>query len=244
MIPVVLLHGWGMRPDVFDGLRARLGNQRELHTVALPGYAGRPACEPYTIDTLARSVAAQAPVRCHVVGWSLGALVALEWARRATAQVADLALLGATPCFVERDDWPCAMARPVFDRFVAGVRNDTGATLWRFAALQAFGEPDVKAATQRLRANVSDVSDVPPPILMHGLDVLARTDLRAALPDIGQPALVVHGDRDALVPLAAAEYLGRTLPRARLSVMSGAAHAPFVSREAEVARGLLDFFDD
>jgi pimeloyl-[acyl-carrier protein] methyl ester esterase len=55
---------------------------------------------------------------------------------------------------------------------------------------------------------------------------------------------VVHGARDRLVPLAAGEYLSRNLPAARLEVMRGAAHAPFVSRARETAQVLEVFFDE
>ena len=39
-------------------------------------------------------------------------------------------------------------------------------------------------------------------------------DLRSVLERIRQPVLVIHGARDAVVPLAAGEYLARALPNA------------------------------
>jgi pimeloyl-[acyl-carrier protein] methyl ester esterase len=231
-----------MGPGVFDELRAQLAMHREVHALALAGYAGTAACEPYTLERLAQSAAAAAPARCHVVGWSLGAQVALEWARRAPQQVADLVLLGATPCFVRQGDWQCAMEPEVFHEFAAGVRDEPDGTLKRFASLQAFGDGDVKRVTRYLRAHLQ--SDVACTTLMGGLDVLSETDLRGVLCAIDQRALIVHGERDTLVPEAAGEYLARALPHGHFRAITGAAHAAFVSKEMEVRDATLEFFDD
>ena len=66
--------------------------------------------------------------------------------------------------------------------------------------------------------------------VMHdALQLLARTDLRPETGAISQPAVVVAGERDTLVPPAAGEWLSRTLPRASFRLIPGAAHAPFLS---------------
>jgi pimeloyl-[acyl-carrier protein] methyl ester esterase len=69
-------------------------------------------------------------------------------------------------------------------------------------------------------------------------------DLRKSLPRVAQPVLLLHGDRDSIVPLAAAEYLQRALTRARLDVFSGAAHAPFVAHAAGVAKRIAEFCNE
>jgi len=73
---------------------------------------------------------------------------------------------------------------------------------------------------------------------------LLNADLRDRLSAIDQPALVMHGDRDTLTPLAAGEYLSRHLPNARLAKVRGAAHAPFVSDAQGTGVLLKRFFDE
>lgn len=51
-------------------------------------------------------------------------------------------------------------------------------------------------------------------------------DVRARLGDIRQPALVIHGDQDGLVPLALGEELATGIPDARLVVLPGVGHLP------------------
>ncbi len=56
-----------------------------------------------------------------------------------------------------------------------------------------------------------------------------------------QRTLVIHGARDELVPVGAAEYLAAHLRDARLETLAGAAHAPFLSEPDRVAERIADF---
>ena len=242
MTPVVFVHGWGVRPAVFDSLRARL--KLETLAPALPGYDGASSCEPYTLSALTDVLASAAPIKCGVVGWSLGALIALAWAAARPAQVERLALIGATPCFVRRDDWSCAMKADVFDDFAHAFERDCEATLLRFAALQAFSDGAAKLVARRLRETLAScVSEDERTALAAGLRVLRESDVRQRLPAIAQPVLLVHGAQDQVVPVDAAHDLAGALPRAELMVMRDAAHAPFVSSPERVAHALTEFFD-
>jgi pimeloyl-ACP methyl ester carboxylesterase len=53
--------------------------------------------------------------------------------------------------------------------------------------------------------------------------------------------LILHGERDAIAPLAAGQYLQRSLPRAALEVFAGAAHAPFVLKPELTAGRIMEF---
>ena len=62
-----------------------------------------------------------------------------------------------------------------------------------------------------------------------------RRDSLADLPAWTAPALVVAGERDQLMPRSELETLARRIPRARLQVIGGAGHLPFLERPREVA---------
>jgi pimeloyl-[acyl-carrier protein] methyl ester esterase len=53
----------------------------------------------------------------------------------------------------------------------------------------------------------------------------------------------VAGQRDALIPLQAAQYLASNVLNGRLAVIRGAAHAPFLSHPDEFARHVVDFLN-
>lgn len=241
MKTLVVLHGWGVRASVFDPLREELADAFEVHAPALPGYDGSAACRPYDLATLAKRVAVAAPRRCSVIGWSLGGQVALAWAQQAPEQVERLAVIGTTPCFVQRESWDCAMTPRVLLDFATGLEADVSRTLKRFSLLQAQGDADPKSVAVALRSALAAPPAADAETLRGGLHILRDSDLRTSLGTVTAAALVVHGENDALVPLAAAEYLASKLPRGKLLAVPGAGHAPFISRARVVARALQAF---
>lgn len=241
---LVLLHGWGMNSSVWSELTGTLASRFRVHALDLPGQGGSDAGEPDTIEALADHVAREAPKRCGVCGWSLGGQVALSWARRAPLQVTRLALIATTPCFTQRSDWPHAVQAEVLNDFARALAHDCAAALRRFLVLQAQGDARSGRVARRLRQCLSEPCARNARALQRGLAILRDTDLRPQLHGIAQPALVVHGDRDALTPLAAGEHLSRALPNARLVVMRGAGHAPFASDPRTAGAQLADFFDE
>jgi pimeloyl-[acyl-carrier protein] methyl ester esterase len=175
-----------------------------------------------------------------VLGWSLGALIALAWAAAAPAQVERLVLVGGTPCFVRQADWRHGVEPDVFASFARDVRADRERTLRRFAALAAHGDADAKTVARALHAALADTRTTPE-TLLGGLRVLLGSDVRALLPRIAQPVLVVHGEQDQIAPCAAATYLAATLPRAQIEVIADAGHAPFVTHSGPIAERIERF---
>jgi pimeloyl-[acyl-carrier protein] methyl ester esterase len=168
------------------------------------------------------------------VGWSLGGQVALAAAARAPGRVRALVPVGATPCFVERPGWSGGMAPRDFDDFLARCAADPDATRARFLALTMRGDTAGRDGLRKLRALDSGAASPDHDALFDGLRVLATTDLVDALPTIRCPTLWLAGDRDAVVPPAASMAGARSQPRARVSCLPGAGHAPFLTHGREV----------
>jgi pimeloyl-[acyl-carrier protein] methyl ester esterase len=247
---VVLLHGWASHPQVFRGLALALEKPRALEkkcrvqVMALPGYNATPACTPYTLERIADTLAASAPKSCSVVGWSLGAQVAMTWAQRAPKQVQSLAVIAATPCFTQHSDWPHAVTPAVMRQFTAQIARDCPSVLRRFVALQSLNDTHAVSVAHKLRSALFTNPLPPQPVLEAGLEILRVADLRALLPTIQQPVLVVHGEHDAVTPCAAGEALSQALPHAQFQKVAGAGHAPFLSNPTAVAALLQAFFDE
>jgi pimeloyl-[acyl-carrier protein] methyl ester esterase len=241
---IVLLHGWGTGAGVWRELGAELAQRFRVHAVDLPGYGASPACEPYTPRRMAEELAAGLPAKCHVCAWSLGGHAALAWARLAPAQVARIALIAFNPCFTSRPGWPHGMAASELLAFSRALESNRAGTLARFALLQARGDRRERHVARRLRAALRAQGEPGPDALRRGLQILMNEDVRAVLAAVTQPVLVVHGERDALVPLGAAEFLSAALPHARLAVVDGAGHAPFLARPRQTGALLAGFFDE
>jgi len=230
MRPLVFLHGWGFGSRVWSPVVERLAATGDVRCIDLPGYGER----VMGIDDL--------PAGTVLCAWSLGALRALRWAVERPERISRLVLVGATPRFLQAPDWPHAQPPELLAGFAAGLAEDPAKTLRRFAALLNQGDAQAKTATRALAALIAQMPSTS--TLAAGLQELRDTDLRASIPAVRQPTLIIHGDRDPLMPLAAGRWLAAQLADARLAVVAGAAHGPFLSQPERFAGLLREFAHD
>ncbi|MCL2161934.1 MAG: alpha/beta fold hydrolase [Betaproteobacteria bacterium] len=240
------LHGWAMTPAVWQPLIAAIG-AFETHTPALPGHDGNIPFAAPALAAWADALAPALPLKATVIGWSLGALLALELARIHPDRVERLILLGATPRFVSTPDWPHGLDAATVSSFTDGYIGQPTQTLRRFLTLQTLGETSRRQLLPQLEAVAVPHTGVPLPALVDGLKILTGSDLRPQLAEIRQPVRLIHGSNDALMPLEAARRLTAALPCARLSVLEHCGHALPLSRPnecAEIIRASLDERDE
>jgi pimeloyl-[acyl-carrier protein] methyl ester esterase len=244
--PLVLLHGWALHAGLFTPLLPALARAHRVHAVDLPGHGHSAPPREWSMDAIVDALdatfgnAAQPP---DVLGWSLGGLLALAWARKHPTRVRRLVLAGTTPKFIAGEDWPHAMAAETMRRFVDELRIAYRPTLQRFLTLQVQGSEEGRATLAVLRQALHARGTPNPSVLSDALHVLTDTDVRALVPSILQPTLVVAGERDTLAPPEASAWLARTLPDARLTMIPGAGHAPFLSHAAAFLAAVEPFLD-
>jgi pimeloyl-[acyl-carrier protein] methyl ester esterase len=215
---VVFLPGWGFDNRVWQPVAERLAGKFRFARDLDSAPDGAIAC-----------------------GWSLGAMRALKSA--VAVRLSKLVLVGATPRFVQVPDWPCAQPPELLDGFAAAVTADPRAALRRFAALLNQGDERARDITRQLTALINERID-DPATLNAGLAELRDTDLRKSAVAVRLPTLIVHGERDPLMPLAAGRWLAEHMPNARLEIFSGAAHAPFLTQPDRFAELLQRFADE
>jgi len=199
---------------------------------------------PFTLDAVVDQLSAQFSEPLAVCGWSLGGQIALRWAMRQPEQVSRLVLVASTPCFVQRDGWSSAMAAETLAEFAAALQQNYALTLRRFLALQVRGSEQERELLVSLRSALFGRGEPDLTALQAGLEILRDCDLRSALPEVAQAALVIAGERDTLTPPQAAQYLASRMPAARLAMIGGAAHAPFLSHPDEFVKHVVDFLHE
>lgn len=203
-----LLRGGAIAPDLPGFGFSRTGGP---FAAALPSYSAR-AHADYALQLLdALGVA-----RAHVAGFSMGGAVALELARRAPERVASLSLVASIgvqelELFGSRE-----MNRLVHLGQWAALR---------FARdlLPHFGALDGAFFGVEYARNFTDTD---------------QSGLREILLGWDGPALIVHGERDFLVPPAAAREHARLVPQARLAMLGDASHFLPWAQTAELAAEL------
>ena len=241
---IVLLHGWGLHGGVFAALAEHMAAHYRVTLIDLPGH-GHSASFPQSLDlaALAEIVAAAAPPRAAWLGWSLGGMIAAQLALTAPARVAKLILVNSSPRFITGDDWPCAMDPAVIAGFAQALHEDYRGTLERFIALQIAPGAEGRETLRRLREMLLRFPAPAPQALNDGLAILRSADLRGRLPALRCPALVILGKRDRLVPAAVGPAIKTLLPEARIELIAGAGHVPFISHQPEFLTLLTPFLE-
>ncbi len=239
---LLLVHGWGMNEAVWHDLPHTLAPDPRATLPHLPGHGHSPydSARPSLADW-ARQVLEVAPESATWIGWSLGGSLALEAALLAPERIRALTLVTATPRFVRGEDWRHAMPLETLEQFHADLTRDPRATLDRFLALEVSGGDEARSVLRLLRARLAEKPTADPAALDIGLDLLNDTDLRGRLPQLSMPSLWLYGQRDALVPRRSSQALAELLPRARIEVIKGAVHAPFLSHPVEAMQHLHSF---
>jgi pimeloyl-[acyl-carrier protein] methyl ester esterase len=79
-------------------------------------------------------------------------------------------------------------------------------------------------------------------VLRAGLNILLDNDLRGEVARLSLPLSLVHGERDMLAPAPAVQWLQAQVAGARLTLIRGCAHAPFLSHPQVFLQEARTFF--
>jgi pimeloyl-[acyl-carrier protein] methyl ester esterase len=242
---LVLLHGWGLNLRVWDRLAEALSDRFRVIAVDLPGHgrsdwsssAGTPAAQTWRLlETLASFSNSYS-----VLGWSLGAQVALDLAAAMPIRVDRLVLVAATPKFAAAPDWPYGAEPEGLERLATQLQTDYRRTVSGFLDLQVRGSVDSSEVLAELQAALFAHGEAQPEALAAGLELLKNTDLRPNLGLVRAPTLVIAGQYDRVTRPAASRALAEALPNARYVEFRRAAHAPFLSHSAEFTQLVREF---
>ncbi len=239
---LVLIHGWGLNADVWDETARALADRFRVTVLDLPGH-GRSALgpSPYTLDRLADALAASVDGPAHWLGWSLGGLLCLRLAGRSPERVRSLILCCSSPCFVRAPGWSAALDATLLEQFARELETDGRGTLLRFLALMTQGSAQARAELRLLRERVFRHGEPSAHALRGGLAVLRGADLRAELAAGEIPTLMLLGENDRLVPAACGAAVQALRAEVAVEVIRGAAHAPFLSHQAEFTDAVAAF---
>ncbi|MFI6935932.1 alpha/beta fold hydrolase [Streptomyces sp. NPDC050287] len=244
--PVVLLHGLGSHRLAWDTVVPLLSGQREVLTMDLPGFGQSPDLDPgmpRDLDTavlwLTSVFAALGVERPHVVGHSLGGLIALR--------LGQAGLVRSVTAIAPAGFWTSAERRyayAVVNAARQGVRLLPGPALEvlvRTAPAHAvltgtlYGQADlcpphaVAAALRTLRSSVAFKATLEAgraPGLFTG-----------DIPDM--PVTIAWGTRDRLLPPRQAVRARAMIPNARLVPLPGCGHVPMLDAPDLVAQTIL-----
>lgn len=244
--PLVLVHGWAMSGRAWR-FQDELASLCRVITVDLRGH-GRSSASPgrcglgeFTAD-LALLFDRLGLSRATIVGWSMGAEVALAAFPALHKRLAALVFVGGTPCFTAGDDYPHGLPEEETRGLALRLRRNYQKTMGEFFK-RMFAEGELtREQENRIAREIIMGGRLPDPeTAQAALSTLAGADLREVLPTIDLPVLLVHGGADSICLPAASQFMAERLSHARLTVLEGVGHAPFLSRPAEFNELIRNF---
>lgn len=238
--PIKLIHGWGMNHKVWQETFAYMDEQlrARITCLDLPGYGHNEFCpEPYNLTSLTSWLSEQITEPTHIIGWSLGGLLAINFAAQHPERVLSLGLVASTPKFVADESWP-GIAPKVLAGFSQQLQDDHQKTVTQFLKIQAMGSPHVKQDIQLLQKHLLELPKPQVHSLQGGLEMLNDVDIRREFADLNVPVFGLYGQADSLVPKGSVKEMQSLLPSANLTLLPKHSHAPFVSDPTGFVRWL------
>ena len=210
---VIFLHGIGGGADSFLPLMDLPGYRGIAWN--MPGYGDSPAgVWPPSFAWLSLSLAgfigALGTKKVHLVGHSIGGMVALEHAVRRPEQVASLTLIGTAPAFGGRDD---AFRHAFLKARLAPL--DAGLTMVEMAAEAAPTLVGPEAGPDVISRVGAALGQVPEATWRGILECLVTFDRRDDLGAVAAPVCLISGSRDTNAPAKTMARMAEKMPGAR-----------------------------
>ena len=247
-VPLVLVHGHTGARDDFEGVMPALAEDRPVVAVDLPGHGGSEGPdepEAYDLGAQADWLVAFADAveleRFHLLGHSMGGLIAQRVALRIPERLASLVLMGTglgalreeAREFIERVA-DVAWAQGVEAAFEEGMRS------WEEAPVDPALKARRAADREYLRRRYLKLNRA---AIVGGARELATAYPVAHELRLEAPALVVHGEDDYAWETPEQQALAEAIPGAERVAIPVSYHSPQKENPAAwlaVVRGFLD----
>ncbi|MFC0338688.1 peroxiredoxin [Kushneria avicenniae] len=250
---VVLIHGWPLSHRMWEyqinaltdaGYRCIAYDRRGFGDSEKPWHG-------YDYDTLADDLAGLLEHLdiddATLVGFSMGGgEVARYLGRHGSKRVRGAVLVGAVPPFMlKTDDNPEGVDQSIFDDMLANVKKDRPGFLGGFGKLFVNHEGRAPTLSDELLAYNQSIANLASPrATQECIKAFGFTDFRRDLETIDVPTLVIHGDDDQIVPLAASGQRSSEMIRnARLEIVKDGPHGLNFTHAQELNTLLIDFLE-
>ena len=241
---LTLIHGWAAESRVWESwVQEYFSPHYSIILVDLPGCGESDEITNNSnlLEDWLLAIEKVIPEKTHLLGWSLGGLIAQQIALRNPDKIQSLICLASTPRFTQNDGWKKSVSPKIINDFIQAVSIEAGKTLKQFWRLQLQGVSNSRSLMKSLVEHMSQRSVPSLKTLNQGLRLLKDMDNRQAIKNLNMPTLWLLGEHDPLIPQDIRESLPKLQPQAHIEVLADGSHIPFFSKPQETAQAILDF---
>jgi non-heme chloroperoxidase len=232
--PIVFSHGWPLSSDAWEdamfflaanGFRCIAADRRGHGRSSQPW--GGNDIDTYADDLATLTDALDLVDAIHVGHSTGGGEVARYIGRHGSARVAGAVLVGAiTPLMLKTPENPLGTPIEAFDRIRAGVVADRAQFFTELAEpFYGANRPGANVSPALREFFVTQSMMAGMPACYYCVKAFSETDLTRDLGKFDVPTLIVHGEDDQIVPIAASAIpSSRIVRHAALSIYVGASH--------------------
>jgi pimeloyl-ACP methyl ester carboxylesterase len=238
--PLLLLHGLGSSCDDWE---LQIPVFAQQYRVIAPDARGHGQSEkppsPYSVPLMAADVLglldALGVASAHVVGLSMGGMIAFQMAVDCPERVRSLVIVNSAPALVPRSlsEWLRVRQRLLLARLFSPARSG------EFISRRLFPKPEQAAARVQL---VERWARNDPQAYRASMRALVGWSVLDRVGAIRCPALVISGDRD-YTPAEAKRAYTDLIPGARLVVFEDSGHATPIDQAEKFNEMVLEFLN-
>lgn len=249
--PVVLVHCWPLDQSVFAHQAAALvAAGHRVITYDRRGFGASDKPESgYDYGTLTADLAAVIDhfelTDVALVGYSMGGGEVVRYLSHPSGvPVRSLTLLAAVPPFLlQTDDNPQGpLPEEQLESTKAAAAADTADFVTGIVRFFNTVDEELLISEEELARLTEVAQQAAPTAVVECADSWGRTDFRPDVAAVAVPTLILHGDADQAVPLAATgELCHATIPTSTLTVVSGAPHGLTGTHSEQVTQALVEW---
>ena len=245
--PIVLIHGWPLSDEMFEYQYNDLINKNfRVVGITLRGFgkSDKPyGAYDYTVHSAdIKKVLKKLDIKDAVlVGFSMGGAIVVQYASLyKEAHVSKLVLAGAAvPLWTQRDDFPYNLPQSAVDDLIKLNYKDRPKLLANFAKIFSATETSLNEGIGNwlngIGLSASSYATA------QCLIALRDTDLRAVLPEITIPTLILHGKNDKICSFDLAEQMKAGISGSKLVAFEESGHSLFLEERKKFNAELIKF---
>jgi sigma-B regulation protein RsbQ len=246
---MVFAHGFGCDQSMWGALAPAFGERYRVVLYDLVGSGGSDlaAYDRSKYDTLQGHADdaieiieefGRGPV--VFVGHSVSSMIGLRADLSAPGRFAAQIMVGPSPCYVDDGDYIGGFKRSDIDSLLDTLESNYLGWSSTMAPMimGAPGQPELSTTLKNSFCRTD------PEIAKHFARVTFLSDLRADLPQLQTPTLILQCSDDIIAPRAVGDYMQRVMPRAKLALIENVGHCPHMSAPSACSEAMVDFLTE